>query len=52
MKSIRTMNEAKALADRAAKRLAQERARDRASAEALAKWRSPFLLTQWLMGRR
>lgn len=52
MKSIRTMNEAKALADRAAKRLAQEAER-KACAEALRKWRAPFVLTRRMIeGRR
>lgn len=50
MKPTRTIAEAKALADRAAKRLAQEAER-KACAEALRKWRAPFVLTRNLLGK-
>lgn len=46
----RTIAEAKAIADRAAKRLAQEAER-KACAEALRKWRAPFVLTRWMAQR-
>jgi len=51
MKPTRTIAEAKALADRAAKRLAQEAER-KACAEALRKWRRIPVLWKWREERR
>ena len=45
-----TLAERKAIADAAARRLAQEAER-KACAEALRKWRAPFVLTRNLLGK-
>jgi hypothetical protein len=50
MKPALTFSERKALADAAARRLAQEAER-KACAEALRKWRAPFALTKWIAER-
>lgn len=42
-----TLQQRKALAAAAARRLAQEAER-KACAEALRKWRAPFVLTKWI----